>query len=108
MELQVGDEVLLSTRNLPVQVAIGGCRKLGPLYYGPFIVLQKLTSAYRLDLPQHMRVHLVFHASQLKLYKKPEDTTRTYQKLDPIITVAGEEEFEVEEIINHHKRRRGK
>ena len=31
LELQVGDEVLLSTRNLPVQVVVGGSRKLGPL-----------------------------------------------------------------------------
>ena len=51
LELQVGDEVLLSTRNLPVQVAAGGSRKQGPLYCGPFPVLEKLTSAYRLDLP---------------------------------------------------------
>ena len=29
LKLQVGDEVLLSTKNLPVQVAAGGSRKLG-------------------------------------------------------------------------------
>ena len=51
LELQVGDEVLLSTRNLPVQVAAGGSRKLGPLYCGAFTILEKLTSAYKLDLP---------------------------------------------------------
>ena len=44
----------------------------------------------------------------MKLYRNLEDTTRTYRKPDPIITVAGEEEFEVEEIINHQKRRRGR
>ena len=108
LELQVGDEVLLSTKNLPVQVAAGGSRKLGPLYCGPFPVLEKLTSAYRLDLPPHMRVHPVFHVSQLKLYRKPEDTKRRYSKPGPVVTAAGEEEFEVEEIINHRKRRRGK
>ena len=32
---------------------------------------------------------------------------RRYEKPDPIITAAGEEEFEVEEIINYRKRRRG-
>ena len=101
MELQVGDEVLLSTRNLPVQVATGGSHKLGPLYYGPFIVWEKLKSAYRLDLPPHMRVHPVFHVSQLKLYRKQEDTMRTYKKPDPVIMDAREEEFEVKDIINH-------
>ena len=87
--MQVGDEVLLSTRNLLVQVVAGFSRKLGPLYYGPFIVLEKLSLAYRLDLPQHIRVHSVFYVSLLKLYKKPEDTMRTYQKPDPVITTSG-------------------
>ena len=50
----------------------------------------------------------MFHVSQLKLYKKPEDTMRTYKKPDPVITAAREEEFEIEEIINHQKRRCGK
>ena len=45
LELQVGDEVLLSTRKLPMRVAAGGSRKLGPLYCGSFTVLEKLTSA---------------------------------------------------------------
>ena len=33
---------------------------------------------------------------------------RTYQRPDPLLTTAGEEEYEVEEIINHRQRRRGK
>ena len=51
---QVGDEMLLSTRMLPVKVAIGGRQKLEPLYCGPFRILEKYTSAYHLELPQHM------------------------------------------------------
>ena len=37
-----------------------------------------------------------------------QNKTRTCQKPDPIVTAAGQEEFEVEEIINHCKRRRGR
>ena len=88
MELQVGDEVLLSTRNLPVKVAARGSQKLGVLYCGPFIVLEKYTAAYKLYLPPHIKTHPVFHVSQLKLYKKPMDKTRAYQKPDPIVTAA--------------------
>ena len=51
LELQMGDEVLLSTRNLPVQGAAGGSSKLGKLYCGPFKILEKYTAAYKLDLP---------------------------------------------------------
>ena len=108
MEFQVGDEVLLSTRNLPVQVAAGGSSKLGPLYCGPFKILEKYTAAYKLDLPPHMKIHPVFHISQLKLYRRPEDADRTYTKPEPIISASGESEYEVEEVINHRKRRRGK
>ena len=63
LELQVGDEVLLSTKNLLLAVAIGGSHKLGPLCGGPFTVLEKLIAAYKLDLPPHMKVHPVFHVS---------------------------------------------
>ena len=100
--------MLLSTRNLPVSVAAGGSRKLGPLYCGPFRVLEKLTAAYRLELPPHMQIHPVFHVSQLKLYRKPESKERKYSKPDPIVTSEGIEEYEIEEIVWHRKRRRGR
>ena len=107
IEIQVGDEVLLSTKTLPVAVAAGGSRKLGPLYCGPFKVIEKLTAAYRLELPPHMQIYPVFHVSQLKLYRKPEDEERRYTKPGPVITAEGEE-YEVDEIVRHRKRKRGK
>ena len=91
-----------------MKVAARGSKNLGPLYCGPFRILEKYTSAYHLELPQHMQIHPVFHVSQLKLYRKPMNEARTYQKPDPIITDAGQEEYEVEEIINHRKRRHGR
>ena len=103
MEFQVGDEVLLSTKTLPVVVAAGGSSKLGPLYCGPFVVLEKHRTAYKLDLSPHMKAHSVFHISQLKLYRRPRNAARTYEKLGPVIVGEGTEEFEVDEIINHRK-----
>ena len=78
------------------------------MYCGPFTVLEKYTAAHKLKLPPHMKIHPTFHVSQLKLYKKPMNEDKTYQRPDPILTTAGEEEYEVEEIINHRKQRRGK
>ena len=108
VKFEVGDEVLLSTKTLPVVAAAGGSSKLGPLYCGPFRVLEEHRTSYRLDLPPHMRIHPVFHISQLKLYRRPTDETRTYEKPGPVIVGDGNEEFEVDEIINHRKRRRGR
>ena len=50
----------------------------------------------------------MFHISQLKLYKKLDDNRRTYSKPNPIVTSEGMEEYEVEKVINHRKRRIGK
>ena len=71
-------------------------------------MLEKYTAAYKLKLPPHMKIHPTFHVSQLKLYKKPTNESRTYQRPDPVLTTAGEEEYEVEEIINHRTRHRGR
>ena len=108
VEFQVGDEVLLSTKTLPVVVAAGGSSKLGPLYCGPFVVLERHRTSYKLELPPHMKVHPVFHISQLKLYRRPSDAARTYQKPGPVIVDQETEEYEVDEVINHRKRKRGR
>nr|GEU44266.1 UDP-glycosyltransferase 71E1 [Tanacetum cinerariifolium] len=54
--------------------------KLIPKYYGPFQVLAKVGHmAYKLQLPSNVKIHSVFHVSQLKLFK---DGT-TYSKHKP-------------------------
>ena len=44
-------------------------RKLADKFVGPFEVLAKVGAvSFRLKLPSHLRVHDVFHVSQLKAY----------------------------------------
>ena len=66
----VGDRVLLSTANMPVPRNL--TRKLSRLYDGPFTV-EKVVSdnAYRLKLPESVRMHPVFNVSQLRPYIDP-------------------------------------
>ena len=67
----VGQEVLLSTRNLAFKGFTGAhARKLLPRWVGPFKVAALVgQSAVRLNLLEDMRIHDVFHVSLVKPYQ---------------------------------------
>ena len=67
---------LLSTCNLSLMMVIGGSHMLEALHIGPFKPVKTFTSSYELELPMHIKIHLVFHMSQLNLYKALEDSRR--------------------------------
>ena len=61
---EVGDLVLLSTRNLKMK---GTPVKLQRRFVGPFRVIETIgQQAYRLSLPDSWKIHPVFHVSLLK------------------------------------------
>ena len=67
MEFQVGDKVLLSTRNLSIKNVPS---KLKSRFCGPFIVKERIgKQAYRLELPEDWLIHNVFHVSLLKSWR---------------------------------------
>ena len=71
---KVGDQVLLSTKNLPTKVVSSVFKtKLRPRFIGPFTVVAKKGLAYTLHLPRKMRAHTrpVFHVGLLKPYRYP-------------------------------------
>jgi hypothetical protein len=69
-----------------------------PKYVGPFTVLQRVGNvAYRLDLPDNMNAHDVFHVSLLKTYH----ASGRVQPPPPTVEVDGEVEYEVEQVLDH-------
>ncbi|GAU25204.1 hypothetical protein TSUD_151040 [Trifolium subterraneum] len=71
IKLQVGDLVLVKLQPYRQQsLALRKNQKLGMRYFGPFEILAKVGEvAYKLKLPDHAKIHPVFHISQLKPFK---------------------------------------
>ena len=60
---KVGQEVFLDRLNIKAKRL---CLKLDDKNIGPYKILQKVETAYRLELPASMKIHLVFHVMHLR------------------------------------------
>jgi hypothetical protein len=99
-----GDRVLLSGKNVELAVTRQRkSKKLQPKYLGPFRIKEIISNvAYQLDLPTTMRIHPTFHVSLLKPYRDPSEIDYRDEPADqtPII-INDDEEFEVEQVLDH-------
>jgi len=95
--LQPGDMVWLLPRNIRTTRP---CKKLDYKKIGPFTLLARIgESAYKLDLPQSMRIHNTFHISLLEHYHENKFSSQQAQPPPPIIS-EGEPEYELEQMID--------
>ena len=103
IQYQQGDKVLLSTVNMVNR------HKLGPRFVGPFEVTQVISPvAYRLMLPDHMKIHPVFHVSLLRPFKSNTlFPGRSETRPKPQI-IDDYEEYEVEAILDSRRVTKGK
>jgi len=95
---KTGDKVWLEAThlNLPYQTP-----KLAPKRQGPFNIVNVVSPVtYRLQLPAAWNIHDVFHASLLTPYRETASHSPNFTQPPPDL-VQGNEEFEVETIINH-------
>jgi hypothetical protein len=102
MFFNIGDMVMLSSRNIRT---LRASAKLADQNIGPFKVLRRIgQNAYQLDLPRkYGRLHHTFHVSLLQAYRR-----RTGAETPEPVDIEGEEEWEVEKILDMKHRRGNK
>ena len=101
-KFKVGELVWLEATN----VNISRTRKLADRRLGPFPINKVVSEVnYELGLPHTMRIHPVFHVSLLTRHQQDVIPGRTQPPPPPVI-IDGDEEYEVEEILNSKMDRR--
>ena len=73
--------------------------KLTKCFVGPYKVKEiVLSNAIELELPKSIKIHPVVNISRVRLYKPQVERQK---KIPPkLVIIEGEEEFEVEKILN--------
>lgn len=96
-DIQVGDSVYLSTKNLK---GLQPRRKLGWKYVGPFTVVRKINDVtVELNLPKSLKgIHPIFHFSLLK--RDPGPKVWKPRPAPPPPTVDGEPHHEAAQILD--------
>jgi len=70
INFKVGDQVLLSSRNIQLVGDAHRTKKLTSRFTGPYPIKRVInTNAYELDIPPTLRIHPVINISQLKPYR---------------------------------------
>lgn len=94
-DFEAGDKVWITTKNWKTGRP---SRKLDFTMAGPYEVLEKVGNAYRLALPESVKVHPIFSPDKLR---KAADDPLPGQKQDPPppVKVNGDSEWEVETIL---------
>jgi len=97
-QFKEGDQVWLEATNLKLPYHTP---KLAPRHQGPFHISKVISPvAYRLVLPLSWGIHDVFHSLLLLPYKETAAHGPNFTRPPPDL-IEGEEEYEVEAVINH-------
>jgi len=98
-EYKVGDLVMLSTKDLKYQMAGRRTEKLTEKFVGPYKVKKIISAnAVELELPSTIRIHLVVNVS--RIHKYIGQVERQKKEQPALVIIEGEEEWEVERILN--------
>jgi len=98
-DYKVGDLVMLSTKDLKYQMVGRRTEKLTERFIGPYKIKKIISSnAVELELLSIVKIHPVVNVSRIQRYVEQVEGQRKKQPA-PVI-IEGEEEWEVERILN--------
>ena len=98
-EYKVGDLVLLSTKDLKYQIVGRRTEKLTERFVRPYKVKSIVsTNAIELELPSIVRIHPVVNVSRVRRYTSQVEGQK--KEMPQHVVIEGEEEWEVEKIMN--------
>jgi len=101
-EYKVGDLVMLSTKDLKYQMVGRRTEKLTEGFVGPYRIKEIISSnAVKLELPSIVKIYPVVNISRVRRYVGQVEGQRKEQPA-PVI-IKGEEEWEMEQILNKRK-----
>jgi len=97
--------VMLSTKDLKYQMVGRRTEKLTERFVGPYKIKKiVLLNAVELELPSTVRIHPVVNVSRIRHYVRQVEGQR--KKQPALVIIEGEEEWEVERILNKQRIRR--
>ena len=104
-EYRVGNKVLISTKDFLMELRKRATKKLTKKFIGLYVVKKiMLENAVELELPAVLRIHLVVNVRRIVKYKEQVEGQKKI--LPSLVEIAGEKEYEVEEILDRQKKRR--
>jgi len=93
---------MLSTKDLKYQMVGRRMEKLTEKFVGPYKVKKIVsTNAVELQLPSTVKIHPVLNISRIRRYVGQVEGQRKEQPA--LVIIEGEEEWEVEQILNKRK-----
>ena len=103
-EYRVGDKVLISTKDFSIELMKRATKKLMEKFIRLYMV-RKIVSenAVELELPALLRIHPVVNVRRIVKYR--EQVERQKKIPPPLVEIAGEKEYKVEEILDRQGRR---
>ena len=103
VDYQIGDRVMVKLNPRQFKSLQSVNQNLIRKYEGPFEIIAKAGKiSYRVDMPHHLKIHSVFHASQLKPYfEDKEDKERRQFERARIFITPPTVDKQIEAIIDH-------